>query len=74
MLAYRYGGSKGRQYKLELAEGYVAVRMRSRRSLDASLQSRKGREVLAELEQVMRFHDAGVEVFRYGASYLTARA
>lgn len=26
MLAYRYGGSQGRQYKLELAEGYVAVR------------------------------------------------
>ena len=74
MLAYRYGGSQGRQYKLELAEGYVAVRTRSRRSLDASLESKKGREVLAELEQVTRFYDAGVEVFRYGASCRTARA
>ena len=74
MLAYRYGGSQGRQYKLELAEGYVAVRTRSRRSLDASLESKKGREVLAELEQVTRFHDAGVEVFRYGASCRTAHA
>ena len=74
MLAYRYGGSTGRQYKLELAEGYVAVRTRSRRSLDASLESKKGREVLAELEQVARFHDAGVEVFRYGANCRTAQA
>lgn len=74
MLAYRYGGSKGRQYKLELTEGYVAVRTRSRRSLDASLESKKGREVLAELTQVIRFHDAGVEVFRYGVSCRTAHA
>ena len=74
MLAYRYGGSQGRQYKLELAEGYVAVRTRSRRSLDASLESKKGREVLAELEQVTRFYDAGVEVFRYGANCRTAQA
>ncbi|MDP1769199.1 MAG: S8 family serine peptidase [Nitrospirota bacterium] len=74
MLAYRYGGSQGQQYKLELGEAYVAVRTRSRRSLDASLESKKGREVLAELEQVARFHDAGVEVFRYGTNCRTARA
>lgn len=74
MVSYRYGGRAGRQYALKLAEEYVVVRTRSRRSLDASLESKKGREVLAELEQVARFHHAGVEVFRYGASCRTANA
>lgn len=73
-LSYRYGGIQGRQYKLGVAEGYVVVRTRSRRSLDASLESKKGREVLAELEQVIRFYDAGVEVFRYGSGCRSTQA
>lgn len=74
MVTYRYGGRAGRQYTLNLAEEYVVVRTRSRRSLDSSLESRKGRAVLADLEQVARFHHAGVEVFRYGGAYRTSGA
>lgn len=74
MVAYRYGGRTGQQYALELAEEYVVVRTRSRRSLDSSIQSKKGREVLADLKQVARFHHAGVEVFHYGTSCRTSNS
>lgn len=74
MVTYRYGGRAGRQYALKLADDYIVVRTRSRRSLDSSLESKKGREVLADLEQVARFHHAGVEVFRYGGACRTADA
>ncbi|HMS82462.1 MAG TPA: S8 family serine peptidase [Nitrospira sp.] len=74
MVTYRYGGRTGRQYTLALAEEYVVVRTRSRRSLDSSIESKQGRAVLGDLEQVARFHHAGVEVFRYGTRCRTSNA
>ncbi|TKB76288.1 MAG: peptidase S8, partial [Nitrospira sp.] len=74
MVSYRYRGRQGRPQRLGLAAEYVAVRTRSRRPLDASLDTIKGRTALAGLEPVLRFHHAGVEVFRYGAACRTAAA
>jgi subtilisin family serine protease len=65
MVAYRYGGKRGRRHSLILNDELVVVRTHSRRALGATLISAKARRVFADLERIARFHHAGVEVFRY---------
>jgi subtilisin family serine protease len=64
MYGYRYGGRKGRLHELELDDTLIVVRTHSRSPLRDARLSPRARQVLADLEPVARFHDAGVEVLR----------
>lgn len=65
MVTYRYGGKQGTRRSLQVKEDLVVVRTRSRRAVDASLQSAQARRALDLLAPVARFHHAGVEIFRF---------
>jgi subtilisin family serine protease len=65
MVAYQYGGKRGRRHTLAEREDLVVVRTRTRRSLGATPLSLKARRVLDGLERIVRFQHAGVEIFRY---------
>ncbi|MHC5114804.1 MAG: S8 family serine peptidase [Planctomycetota bacterium] len=60
----RYGGRSGAAQTLALADDLVVVRTKSRARLDASTLSRRARREVGPLDSVVRYHDAGVEVFR----------
>ncbi|NNG16613.1 MAG: S8 family serine peptidase, partial [Gemmatimonadales bacterium] len=71
MHTVQYGGKKGKKYTLAEGTEYVVVRTRSRRTFSlpeaaASDLSSKARKLVADLECVLRFPNAGVEVLRYG--------
>jgi subtilisin family serine protease len=66
MYAYRYGGRRGRPHELELDPQLIVVRTHSRTPLRDARLGRRARQVLAGLEPVLRFHDAGVEILRLG--------
>ena len=69
MYKFQYGGKHGKSYVLREAPGLVVVRTRSRRLVSASdeggleLSARTRRE-LGELESLVRFPSAGVEVLQ----------
>jgi subtilisin family serine protease len=70
VLTFRYGGRKGRKYKLNFRDDLVAVRTYSRavvctrRPFESSALDAKAREVLKGFDLLARFPDAGVEVLR----------
>ncbi len=64
MYIYRYGGRRGKPLGLELDPTLIVVRTYSGTPLREARMSARARGVLADLELVARFHDAGVEVFR----------
>ncbi len=74
MVTYQYGGKTGRRYTLGVNENLLVVRTRSRRSVGAALISSKARRIFDGLEQVARFHHAGVEIFRYRDPVNTSEA
>ena len=59
----RYGGRGGQTYDLETANDLVAVRTRDAGPVDDANLTSVGRNALDLLEPVVRFSDAGVEVF-----------
>lgn len=65
MVTYRYGGQQGRRHTLTLNQELLAVRTHSRRPVYAVVKSQSARQALRDLEPVLRFHYAGVDVFRY---------
>ncbi|MCA9473488.1 MAG: S8 family serine peptidase, partial [Nitrospira sp.] len=65
MLSFRYGGRRGKSFKLKTDEDLVVVRTQSRRPLEAAAQSPRARQALDDLKPVHRFRHAGVEIFRY---------
>jgi hypothetical protein len=65
MVTYRYGGAQGRRHTLTLNEELLVVRTHSRRPVHAVMQSQSAHQALHDLEPVLRFHYAGVDVFRY---------
>ena len=74
MHVYRYGGRRGRAYELELDPRLIVVRTRSRSPLREGRLSPRARRLLAELEPVARFHDAGVDILRRPAARRGAEA
>ncbi|MGH7731196.1 MAG: S8 family serine peptidase [Candidatus Eiseniibacteriota bacterium] len=74
MYVYRFGGRRGRPLALELDDQLIVVRTRSRLPLRAARLGPRARRVLAELEPVVRFHDAGVDVLRVPSARRRAAA
>ena len=72
MYVYRYGGRKGRALELELDHQLIVVRTRSRAPIRSARFKPRVRQVLAALEPVARFHDAGVDVLRIPSARLRA--
>jgi len=68
MYSYRYGGRKGRPHELELDDTLIVVRTHSRSPLREARMSPRARRALADLEPVVRFHDAGVEILRVSSA------
>lgn len=71
MHTVRYGGKRGRAYRLAVSPDLVVVRTRSRALLTATGVesaglSPKARRLLGTAPCVLRFPDAGVEVLRFG--------
>ncbi len=70
MFTFRYGGRKGRAYRLHFRDDLLAVRTHSRspvvtrRPFEASQLDAKARAALAGFNLVARFGDAGVDVLR----------
>ncbi|MCP3903281.1 MAG: S8 family serine peptidase [Planctomycetes bacterium] len=60
----RYGGRDGKPHALAVSDDYVVVRTRSRARLDETALSARARREVGPLESMVRYHDAGVEVFR----------
>ena len=67
MVTLRYGGKKGKSFRLTHSEDFVAVRTHSRRSLELASLSANARGVLDELEPVFKLPEMGVEVMRVRA-------
>lgn len=63
-LTYRYGGRKGRAHRLVDDDSMLVVRSRSRRPILRAVVDAKARDLLAQFEPIVRFREAGVEVFR----------
>jgi subtilisin family serine protease len=69
----RYGGRGGRTYELETATDLVAVRTRDAGPVDDANLTAVGRRALDLVEPVVRFADAGVEVFHVRSGSETER-
>jgi subtilisin family serine protease len=67
MVTLRYGGKKGRSFRLTESEDHVAVRTHSKRSVGLAALSAGARSALDDLEPVFRLPEAGVEVMRVRA-------
>ena len=59
----QFGGKNGRVYDLETNEDLVAIRTRDEGSIEDAPLSGASRRLLDVLEPVVRYRDAGVEVF-----------
>lgn len=64
MHTVRMGGKKGTRIQLEVDSDLLAVRTRSRRSFRAGPVPRPEAAILDEMDCVMAFPEAGVEVYR----------
>jgi hypothetical protein len=70
VLTFRYGGRKGRRYKLNFRDDLLAVRTYSRavvctrRPFESSALDSNARALLKNFDLVARFDEAGVEVLR----------
>ncbi len=65
-LAYRYGGSSGKEYALEASADMVVVRTGRRAPLRSTPASARTTEIAHRMQPVVAFPMAGVEVFRTG--------
>lgn len=68
MVKFRYGGKRGRAHTLTTSDQFLVVRTHSRNLLRASPLSKAGRRIVEELEPVIAFPAAGVEVLRCGTA------
>src|SRR5262245_4828097 len=64
MPVVRMGGKKGQRIQLEVDDDLLAVRTRSRKSFRAGPVPRPEAAVLDDMECVVAFPEAGVEVYR----------
>lgn len=64
MYSYKYGGKNGTTIRLELADDLVVVRTKKNKTLAQAVQSKQGKNVLAQLTAVLQFPDAGVSVLK----------
>jgi subtilisin family serine protease len=71
----KFGGKKGKPYRLRMSDDIMVVRTQSRRSVRAAPLSTKARDILSKFESVFTIPEVGVEVLRCGArrSVRTAR-
>ncbi len=66
MYTYKYGGKKGAEVQLDIADDLLVVRTRKNKSLPDAIASVKGKNVLTRLRllPVARFPEAGVSVLQ----------
>jgi subtilisin family serine protease len=64
MFRVRFGGRRGTVQRLAESREYVVVRTADRSPLERTVLSRASREALRAFEPVVRFAEAGVEIFR----------
>lgn len=64
MLKFRYGGKQGKPISLAVSSDSVVVRTHSGLPLDQSPLSKQARQLVGQLETVVRFPEAGVEILR----------
>jgi len=64
MYTYKYGGKKGAEVQLDIADDLLVVRTRKNKSLPDAIASVKGKNVLTRLLPVARFPEAGVSVLQ----------
>ena len=64
MYACRYGGKRGTQIQLNIADDLVVVRTKKAKPLAAAITSKKALKLLAQLTPVVQFPEANVSVLQ----------
>jgi subtilisin family serine protease len=64
MYTFKYGGKKGTQVQLDIADDLVVVRTRENKALPEAIKSKTAKKVLTQLSPVVRFPEAGVSVLQ----------
>ena len=64
MPTYRYGGTKGRAFKLDESKDMVAVRTESRNLLEDVPLSATSRRALEGFDPLVTIREAGVQVYK----------
>jgi len=63
----RFGGKKGKPYRLQMSDDIMVVRTRSRRTVRGAQLSTKAHDILSQFDSVFTIPEVGVEVLRCGA-------
>ena len=67
MATYQYRGKQGQQYNLDEGKDTIVIRSKRKLPLDMLPLSKKGRALVGELQSVVRYPEAGVEVLSTNA-------